>query len=91
MFSICGLLLNAKRLSMVLFRAIVVSMIRDSYSRFIPLSRAKAEATAIAVELLEELLASSWYVTETMGLMWFHHNPITFVEVLFIEIDADSE
>jgi hypothetical protein len=33
------------------FRANVVSMIHDNYPKFFPISRAEADATAVAVEV----------------------------------------
>jgi hypothetical protein len=39
MFSTCGLLLNAKRMSMAPFRANIVSVIHDNYPKFFPVTR----------------------------------------------------
>jgi hypothetical protein len=38
MFSTCGLLLNAKRMSMAPFRANIVSVIHDNYPKFFPVT-----------------------------------------------------
>jgi hypothetical protein len=39
MFSTCGMLLNAKRISMAPFRANIVSVIHDNYPKFFPVTR----------------------------------------------------
>jgi hypothetical protein len=46
MFSTCGLLLNAKRMSMAPFRANIVSVIHDNYPKFFPVTRTAAAPAA---------------------------------------------
>lgn len=46
MFSICGLILNAKQLSLAPSRGSVVSFIHNNYSKFFPICWAEANAVA---------------------------------------------
>jgi hypothetical protein len=46
MFSICGLLLNAKRMSMAPFRTKIIFVIYDNYPKFFPVTRTAAAPAA---------------------------------------------
>jgi hypothetical protein len=46
MFSTCGLLLNAKRMSMAPFRANIVSVTHDNYPKFFPVTPTAAVPAA---------------------------------------------
>jgi hypothetical protein len=45
-FSICGLLLNAKRMSMAPFRANIISVVYDNYPKFFKVARTAAASAA---------------------------------------------
>jgi hypothetical protein len=45
-FSICGLLLNAKRMSMAPFRANIISVVYDNYPKFFKVTRTAAAPAA---------------------------------------------